>query len=88
MESNPLYDETRELAGRIAACPDDAVGEMGAVIAEQYAARRDVLWTLLNINAAEGEVIDWSHPQLVALHVDLRDRLRGLVEWAEGEGRM
>lgn len=88
MESNPLHDEARELAERIAACPDDTVGEIGALIGEQYVARRDVLWALLNINAAEGEVIDWSHPQLVALHEDLRDRLRGLVEWAEGEGRM
>ena len=64
--------------------PDD-VAELGAEIARLYRERRAVVLVMLNVDAMVGDdegEIDEQHPRLVALRVNLCDRLRNLLAWA------
>jgi hypothetical protein len=90
MTDRPIEDDIHELAQQIAAGPDD-VAEFAAIHAEAYRERRAMALALLNVDAMiadDGREIDEQHPSLVALRVELRDRLRGLLAWARESGRI
>lgn len=90
MTERPIEDELRALAEQIASGPDD-VAEFAAVHAETYREQRALIRGMLSVDAMvagyEGEA-DEQHPSLVALRVQLRDRLRRLLAWARETGRM
>lgn len=90
MTEQAIEAEIRALAEQIAAGPDD-VAEFAAIHAETYREQRALLRGMLHVDAMvtgdEGD-IDEQHPSLVALRVRLRNRLRGLLRWAQETGRM
>lgn len=84
MSDRSIEDELRELAEEIATGPD-AVAEFAAVHAQTYREQRLLILGMLNVDAMVGgddREIDEQHPLLVALRVELRDRLRRLIAWA------
>src|SRR5262249_24348575 len=90
MTERPIEEELRDLAQQIAAGPDK-VAEFAAIHAADYRARRAVILGMLNVDAmvaGDDRPINEQHPHLVALRVQLRDRLRGLLAWARETGRM
>jgi hypothetical protein len=90
MTERPIEAEIRALAEQIAAGPDD-VAEFAAIHAEAYRERRAMALALLHVDAmiaGDGRAIDEQHPSLVALRVELRDRLSGLLAWAHERGRL
>jgi hypothetical protein len=84
-----LEQEIIALVRQVESAPEE-VADLAADIAEQWRHQHDALWGLLNVNAmveGTGEV-DLQHPSLVALRMDVRDRLRNLLRWARESGRM
>jgi hypothetical protein len=67
------------------------VAEFAAIHAEAYREQRAVILGMLNVDAMiadDGREIDEQHPSLVALRVELRDRLQSLMVWARDTGRI
>lgn len=85
-----LHEELRTLAEQIAACEDDAVAEFAADAADRYRAERLIVLGMHGVDAmvSGGPEIPEDDPRLEAVRVRLRDRLRAILAWARGSGRM
>ena len=96
MPEIPLHDEIRQLAEQVAAIEDEDVIDSAASIAAWYRRERFVVLGLQAVDSMvqpgapeQAEVVaDEADPRLQAVTIRLRDRLKGLLEWARETGRM
>ncbi|MCI0457791.1 MAG: hypothetical protein L0Z62_12555 [Gemmataceae bacterium] len=91
MSDQPLLDELRDLARRLASTDDEDVRDSADIICRDYRRERLVAVGLAAVESMVNDgpdEVDEDDPLLEAVRVRLRDRLRALLLWAKETGRM